>query len=51
MRHCGRHSREIVMCTGYYGELEVAATFHKSIYALLPPEKIRKFLEENSDEK
>ena len=37
--------------TGYYGELEVAATFHKSIYALLPPEKIRKFLEENSDEK
>ena len=37
--------------TGYYGELEVTATFHKSIYALLPPEKIRKFLEENSDEK
>ena len=46
--------------TGYYGELEVAATFHKSIYALLPPEKEpayettkaeEKFLEENSDEK
>ena len=30
--------------TGYYGELEVAATFHKSIYALLSPEQIREFL-------
>ncbi len=30
--------------TGYYGELEVAATFHKSIYALLPPKEIREFL-------
>ena len=27
-----------------YGELEVAATFHKSIYALLSPEQIREFL-------
>lgn len=32
--------------TGYYGELEVAATFHKSIYALLTPEEIRAFLSE-----
>ena len=31
--------------TGYYGELEVAATFHKSIYALLEPKEIRKFLD------
>ena len=30
--------------TGYYGELEVAATFHKSIYALLSPEQIREIL-------
>lgn len=30
--------------TGYYGELEVASTFHKSIYALLSPEEIREFL-------
>ena len=30
--------------TGYYGELEVAATLHKSIYALLSPEEIREFL-------
>ena len=27
-----------------YGELEVAATYHKSIYALLSPEEIREFL-------
>ena len=31
--------------TGYYGELEVAATFHKSIYALLEPKEIKKFLD------
>ena len=33
------------MRTGYYGELEVAATFHKSIYALLEPKEIKKFLD------
>ena len=32
--------------TGYYGELEVAAMFHKSIYSLLTPEEIKKFLKE-----
>ena len=31
--------------TGYYGELEVAATFHNSIYALLEPKEIKKFLD------
>ena len=42
-----RHSREIVMCVQeYYGELEVAAHSIKVFMPLLPPEKIRKFLEE-----
>lgn len=29
---------------GYYGELEVAASFHKSIYTMLSPSQIKEFL-------
>lgn len=31
--------------TSSYGELEIAASFSQSVYAQLPPEEIRKFLE------
>ena len=31
---------------GYYGELEIAATFHKSIYSLIPPGELRGLLEQ-----